>query len=513
MADLRPYQQEAVDAVLTAFEMHSSVLLVLPTGTGKTVVFATVAEALRPRGRVLVLAHREELIRQAAEKFAEWTELSVAVEMAEERAADSGADVVVASVQTLARPARLARFHPDDFGLVIVDEAHHVVAGTYRRIMSHFGAAKVLGVTATPDRLDGQGLGGIFSTRAFSYELRDAIEDGWLSPIRQRAVVVDGLDLSAVRTVAGDLSEGDLERVMTQEAPLHGIAAPLARFAGQRRSLVFASTVKHAHALADVLGRYVGPEAVAVLDGGSPRDVRRATLADFEAGRRQFLVNCLLFTEGFDCPGIECVAVARPTKSRALYAQMAGRGTRTAPGKRDVLILDFKGNAGRHTLVNTFDVLTAAKDPDVEQRAQARMNSDDRVTILDALADAEREIALERRRELVFGVKSRLVEIDPFAVLGLHVAPGRWGGLPVTDRQLAVLERNGVASPMDRGQAHALIQAIVSRTREGLCTYRQARTLLRYGYDPDSTFDDARELLDALARNGWRRPITSEAIA
>jgi superfamily II DNA or RNA helicase len=506
-AGLRVYQREAVAAVLAALVTHRGVLFVAPTGSGKTTIFTAIAEARRPHGRILVLAHREELLRQAAARIGEHTALSVGVEMAEARAG-LDADVVVASVQTLSRPARLARFAPDAVGLVVVDEAHHAVASTYRRVLDHFTAAKVVGCTATPDRLDRVALGKVFEVAAFCYELRDAIEDGWLVPIRQVQVVLDGLDLSRVRTTAGDLNEGDLERVVTQDGVLHGIAQPVAKHAGTRPTLVFAVTVAHARALGEVLGFYAGPGRVAALSGDDDREHRRETLAAFLAGEVQYLVNCELFTEGVDLPPTSCVAMARPTKSRALYAQMIGRGTRLHPGKTDLLVLDFAGNAGRHALVSTFDVLSGARDAEVEQRAQALMNARPDLDILGALAEAEVAVATERRRAIQLGVHTRLVEVDPFAVLGVHASPGRWGGAPITAKQVAVLERAGIPiAGLDRRQASAIISELHRRMGAGLCTFRQARVLLRYGYDPEVGFEEAGRLLDALAAHGWRRPV------
>lgn len=502
--ELRLYQRQAVDGTLAALAKHRSALIVAATGTGKTTVFMAIAKALRPHGRILVVAHRDELIQQARARIESGAALSVAVEMAEARAVDSSADVVVASVQTLTRERRLAGFARDAFGLVIVDEAHHATAATYRRILDHFAGAKVLGVTATPDRLDGRGLGAVFETVPFVYEIRDAIEDGWLVPIRQARVVVEDLDLSRVRRTAGDLNEGDLERILTEDGALHGIAQPLVKHAGDRFTLVFAVTVAHARELAEVLGFYAGPDRVAVVVGADDRELRRRTVRAFAAGEVQFLVNCMVLGEGFDCPSIACVAVARPTASRALYAQMIGRGTRPAPDKRDLLVLDFAGNAGRHHLVSTFDVLSGSADPDVERRAQAAMNAGD-VTILDAIAAAEAEIAAERRRAAQLEVRARLVDIDPFTVLGVHAAPGRWGGLPMTDKQRALLERAGLPTgKLDRGQASALIDELLQRSRDRRCTYKQARTLLRFGQDPDVPFEEASRLITAIAANGWR---------
>jgi superfamily II DNA or RNA helicase len=510
--DLRDYQREGIDAVLSALHSHRAVLFVAATGTGKTQMFVKIAEHLRPQlGPVLVLAHREELIRQAEARVRECTDLSVEIEMADNRA--GAADVVIGSVQTLSRAARLERFAPDAFGLVVVDEAHHTPATSYRTILDYFVNAKVIGCTATPDRLDGQGLGGIFDVCAFQYEIRDAIEDGWLVPIRQQRVIVDHLDLSAVRRTAGDLNEGDLQQVMTTDASLHGVAGPLVRHAGNRPTLVFGVSIAHAQALAEVIGFYADAHRVAVLVGSDDRDERRQTLQAFAAGEIQYLVNCMLFSEGYDQPRIACVAMARPTSSRALYAQAIGRGTRPAPDKRDLLVLDFVGNSGRHRLVNTFDVLSGARDAGVEQRAQQLMNTED-VTMLDALATAEAEIAMARRRAIQVNVAARVIDVDPFDVLGVRPAPGRWGGVPMTDKQRVVIERAGIPTAgLDRGQASTIIDQLRQRTEAGRCTYKQARTLLRHGYDPDVSFAEATRIITVLAANGWRRPSPGVMVA
>ena len=327
---LRPYQDEGVAAALRELEAHRSTIVVWPTGAGKTVLFARVAAAFAARGqRTLFLAHREELIRQAVEKLAVWApDLRIDVEMAESRATVHGlfgSSVVVASVQSITRQARLTRFPRDWFGLVVVDECHHATAASYHTILDHFAAARVLGVTATPDRGDETALGLVFESVAHVVEIRDAIESGWLCPVRQKAVIVDGLDLSRVRTTAGDLNEGDLERVLTEEEPLHRIAQPIVELAGTRKTLVFCATVEHARQMSEMIARYAaeaGRGRSTYLHGGSDDLTRSGTLREFaQGGPVQYLCNCALFTEGFDAPHIECVAVARPTKSRAFYSQ------------------------------------------------------------------------------------------------------------------------------------------------------------------------------------------------
>jgi superfamily II DNA or RNA helicase len=343
----------------------------MATGLGKTVVAALVLDQIlnaTPARRALVVAHREELLRQARDTIESWTCRSTSLEMAQSRD-DGQGDVVVASVPSLVR--RLDRYDPRRYELLVVDEAHHIPAQTYQDILAHFPAAKALGLTATADRLDGVGLGRDFESVAFAYELRDAIKDGWLAPLRVRRVAAE-IDLATCRVTAGDLNEGDLERIMLAEAALHAVAEPTARLTAGRSALIFAVTVAHALALAEVLGRYVGAERVLTVSGQDSRDHRRDAFARFLAGDIPYLVNVMLATEGVDLPRCDAVVVARPTQSRALFAQMIGRGTRLFPGKQDLLVLDFVGNSGRHRLVSPVDLL-GGDDEDVKTRATRRL--------------------------------------------------------------------------------------------------------------------------------------------
>src|SRR5690606_38168609 len=224
-----------------------------------------------------------------------------------------------------------------------------------REILSHFHDAKVLGLTATPDRGDGVGLGAVFDVVAYEYGIRKAIDDGYLVNIVQKSIVCADLDLSDVKTVAGDLAQGELEQRLKLDAVLHQIAGPLVREAGNRPTIVFTAGVGQAHALVDVMAGYAPVGRTVAIDGSTPAELRAERLDAFRRGDVQFLVNCAVLTEGFDAPETACVAMARPTKSRALYAQCVGRGTRLAPGKTDCLVLDFRGNAGRHRLVTPLD--------------------------------------------------------------------------------------------------------------------------------------------------------------
>jgi superfamily II DNA or RNA helicase len=522
--ELRPYQREALyggkgfPGIFKRLNEHRAALLVLPTGCGKTLVFAKVAESrVRRQGRVLVLAHRTELIEQAANRLLSDTDLvegDIGIEQASRRALDS-AHVWVASVATL-RGKRLERLPPDYFGTIITDEAHHAPAKTYRGIYERFPKAERLGVTATPDRLDGAGLFSLFGGLAYVYEIRDAINDRYLVPIRARMVFVDSIDLSQVTSHHGDLDEGQLEDVLLQQEALHGIAKPTVELSGERTTLVFANGVQHAHQLAAVINGYAPGQAVA-LDGDTDDAVRRVTLRDYLRGQFRYLVNCALFTEGVDLPPVSCIVMARPTESRALYAQMAGRGTRLlgrtledsiAAGKSDCLILDMVGNAGRHRLVCALDVLDSGIDEAVKKRAWAKAAEGD-VDVMAALEQAAHEEMVQQRLDIVAKVRYRVVEVDDqVALLGVRPRAGRWGGAEITGPQLEVLKRAKIkgAEKLDRGQASEVIDALKSRRQAGLCTLPQAGILLRHGLNPDVTFERASLIIDSIIKNRWHVP-------
>jgi superfamily II DNA or RNA helicase len=549
--NLRDYQQRAVDAILTELALHQSTLAVLPTGCGKTVVFSHVAQHFVKLGRVMVLAHRAELIHQAADKIGRVTGTGPDVEMgamwADLNAMWRGqSDVVVSSIQTQIAgrggKGRMTRFDPADFSLVIVDEAHHAPAASYRKVLAHYMSnpdLKVLGVTATPDRADEAALGQVFESVSFEYEIGDAITDGWLTPIEQRAVIVEGLDFSAMRTTAGDLNGADLAAAMEYEGNLHGIAHPTYELSAGRKTLVFAASVAHAERLCEIFNRHK-PGCSRFVCGTTDEVTRKRTLRMFKAGEFQILVNVGVFTEGFDEPGIQVVAVARPTKSRALYCQMIGRGTRpldglvdrhaTAEGRRDAIaasdkpaveVLDFVGNAGRHKLVSCADVLGGKYADEVIDRARENArNADGPVDVRKALDDAQAELFAEeqdRRRQAEAANRARLIAranyttetVNAFDLLDIRPERERgWHkGRQPSEKQLEVLRKNGVTNAAELSFTHAsqLIDAIFRRRDDGRCTLKQARILKRNGYDPNASFAEARQIIDRLAANGWRR--------
>ena len=508
---LRPYQDEAVRATLAALFDVRSTLIVMPTGTGKTLVFASIAQVARRRGRILVLAHREELLDQAADKIRQATGLTCGIEQGERRVDTADIpDVVVASVQSLARESRRSRFAPDAFVLVIIDEAHHATAKSYAATLDHFGRAKLVGVTATPDRLDGRALRRVFESVAYVYEIRQAIADRWLVPIRQKIVRCESLDLSQVRTLrSGDYADDGLAEVMLDEAVLHEVAGPLLDLIDARPTILFAPTVAVATALADVVNTRAGSTRAVAVSGRSSGEDRAGAIRAFAAGERQVLVNCALLTEGFDAPPTACVAVARPTKSRALYAQMIGRGTRISPetGKTDLLVLDFTGRCVDHTLMTPAAILDGdADDETIEQVGQVLARNPD-MSVDEALTLAEAEVAAMRRISALGQARYRTCDVDPFTVLGIPIGGGR--GMPATQPQIDALLRFRVDERTARSatlrQAQALLDALVRRARLKHCTYPMARQLSRFGLRSDVSFADAGRAMEAIAAEKWKR--------
>jgi len=519
---LRHYQVEAINGgrgfpgALPMLADKGSGLLVAATGVGKTTIAAHVVAAyVSQRRRVLFLAHRTELLEQAKTRFVRDTAIPhrfVEIEQGGSRATWR-APVVVASVASM-RGRRLRRWPRDHFGLIVTDEAHHSRAASYEAIYEWFGTAHRLGITATPDRADQKGLGKWHAGICFAFEIRDAIAEQFLVPVRAKLIFVDAIDLTRVKSHHGDLDERQLEEVMMRAEALHGIAKPTVELTGERPTIVFANGVGHARALADSINVYAPGQARAI-DGSASAELRRATIRDFTEGRFRYLSNCQLYTEGVDLPLASCAVMARPTESRGLFAQCAGRVLRlfgdtwadsVANGKTDALILDFCGNAGRHRLACALDLLDGSVDEKVRRRAVKRAQEEE-IDVSEALAEAEREEVVQQRLELVAQVRYRVVEVeDQFSLLGVRPRAGRWGGAAATEAQLAVLQKAKIrgAEKLDRGQASQVIDALVERRRQGLCTIAMASRLLRAGINPDLPFERAHRVIDAIAANGWR---------
>jgi superfamily II DNA or RNA helicase len=539
--NLRPYQNDAISGICQALRECDSTLLCLPTGCGKTVVFSKAAQMASKR--VMVIAHRDELISQACDKIHKLTGERPEIEKAERYSDERTmfpAKYVVASVQTLNAGVgdgkRVNRFNPDDFSLVIVDEAHHAVATSYRNVISHFQrnpSCKLLGVTATPDRADEVGLKNVFESVAYEYSLPEAISDGWLVPIRSMTARILGLDFSGLRDVGGDLHQGELSRIMEEEGQLHGVVDETLRRMGDRKVLVFTVSVAQSKLLAQIFDRHI-PNCARFISGETPPEERRQTIRDFETGKFRILCNCMVATEGFDCPSIGMVVVARPTKSRSLYAQMVGRGTRPLPGvvdgdvpdrsgaiarsgKPDCIILDFSGNAGRHSLASMPDILGGKlKERAVEIVKKIVEEADGKpVDIIAELERAEAKAQIEEKekkeaekRRLIKGrAKVDVKELESFRVYG--IAPRnepRYRVLPLSEGQKDLLRKQGVEfERLDTWKQRELFKETVRRFKQNLCSYRQAKILRRFGYSADCSFEQAKSIIDRLAQNNWSK--------
>lgn len=468
----RDYQQDCIDktwADITG-SPQAATLVTIPTGGGKTVVFAHLADRWikSGRGRVLILAHRRELIDQAAAKFERVAGYRPMIEMANSWAGGSelwrGNSVVVGSVATM-RGKRLERWNKDYFSLIITDEAHHATAPGYRSIYRWFDEAALVGVTATPDRSDKSPLGKVFTSVSFQMQILEAIRKGWLVPIRQKFVHVDSIDLTSVESnwKGDDLDETQLDAVMRRDENIHRIARPIFETAGSRPTLVFCTGVAHSKAMSDVLNSYRGGSSAYIAsylideEGGQkqyPREMREDYIDQFQKGKLQFLCSCGVFLEGFDAPPTALIGMARPTKSRSLYAQALGRGTRPLDGlvdqydtpderiaailasaKPDCLVMDFVGNSGRHKLIYADDVLFPDGEEEVRERARKKAaEREDGQNVEEAMEEAAAEIEQEHEEQRIVreteidrlrrGLAKRLLaqfhmrDVDPFSEFG-----------------------------------------------------------------------------------------------
>jgi len=569
---LRDYQQKAVASVFDKWQRHVSTLGVAATGCGKTIIFANVIAQMQPK-RALVLAHRDELIIQAKDKIEQVAGLAVEIEKADLYASTSlfhKTPVVVSSIQTqISGPKdrrRYLRFKPTDFGVLICDEVHHATSKSWKEVINYYRQnpdLRVLGVTATPDRADQEALGQVLESVAFEYGILDAIQDGWLVDITQQFVSVSSLDYSHVRTTAGDLNEGDLAKVMEMEENIQGICQPtlevmhglepktLAKipvpewrdYLGglgktPRRTIIFTVSVAQAEMGCNVLSRAI--DGVEWVCGATAKEKRRATLTRFAKGETHAVFNCGVLLEGFDNPGVEVIAMARPTKSRALYTQAIGRSTRPLPGLVDGIetsegrraaiaasakpfcrILDFVGNSGRHKLISCADVLGGKITPEAIDRAKAKAIEEGKpVKIMVTMTNAEIELQQEkekaaelarqraaaRKAHLLARAEFRSESIDPFSEDGYRPAGGvifSRDGKRFSEKQIATFRQAGYdPSHFGYKQGQAIIGKILAEPSE-----KQLKVIRRAGANPEGwSRKECSKFIDKLAKNNWKLP-------
>lgn len=517
--ELRPYQEEARVAIEREWdEGRDRTLLVLPTGCGKTIVFSMVAkDAVMQGGRVLILAHRGELLEQAADKLMSATGLGCSVEKAEQTSLYGFERVTVGSVQTLMRQKRLDQFAPDHFDTIVVDEAHHALSDSYQTVLRHFKGAKVLGVTATPDRGDRRNLGEYFDSLAYEYTLPKAIKEGYLCPIKAQTIPIK-LDLSSVAISSGDFKASDLGSVL--DPYLEQIADEMVA-AGclDRKTVVFLPLIDTSQKFRDILVRH-GFRAAEV--NGNSKD-RAEILQDFESDRYNVLCNSMLLTEGWDCPSVDCIIVLRPTKVRSLYCQMVGRGTRLSPetGKDHLLLLDFLWHVERHELCRPAHLIAA--DVDVAH-AMTKIIEDAPapLDLEEVEAHAEQDVLAQREESLAKQLdalkKRKRKNVDPLQFemsiqdqdLANYMPSFAYEMAPMSEKQAKYLDEAGIDSSAIEcsGKASLLIDRLQKRRKEGLTTPRQIRQLESRGFQHVGEWskDDASKLITRIASNGWRTP-------
>jgi superfamily II DNA or RNA helicase len=509
MIALRDYQQEAIAAIIAAARRGiQRQLVVLPTGTGKTVCFV---ELIRQRaGRSLVLVHRDELLRQTVEKLALVGLTNVGIVKAEQ---DQHAhQVVVASVQTLSRETRLARLIPN-FTTLIPDEAHHSVAESYQRVFTHCCAFEsegplVIGWTATADRGDGIGLGQAYEEIVYEKSLVEMIQRQYLCDLKAQQVQL-AVDFNTLHVRRGDFVDREAEALLlAADAPQHVLAAYQQHAAGRTRTILFTPTVKLAHAMADVFT--AGGLVAAAVDAETPIDERRAILAHFAAGEIQVVANCGILTEGYDCPPVDCVIIAKPTKSRPLYVQMVGRGTRRYPGKPNCLILDCVGVSTRHDLQTAASLFGVDPDGTITTSVVAAIGqreAEEEQRALEGRIVSQR-IDLFKTGPLGWATVSPIHFILSMATAGdLHLveAPDGWqvqhrhraGRREVLARALTVEYAMGTAEDVARKLGPAVLIDRTARWRSEPASERQLALLRRWRvpHMPTITRGEATELL------------------
>lgn len=517
--ELRPYQQQAKDAIFSEWENGiKKTLLVLPTGCGKTIVFAKVAEECVKRGsRVLILAHRGELLDQAADKIGKSTGLGCATEKAEQTCLGSWFRIVVGSVQSMMREKRLNQFPNDYFNTIIIDEAHHCISDSYQKVLRHFPDAEVLGVTATPDRGDMQNLGTVFESLAYEYTLPKAIKEGYLSPIKAVTIPLK-IDMSAVGVQAGDFKSGDIATAL--DPYLESIAEEMEKYCSNKKTVVFLPLVKTSQKFRDILNNH-GFKAAEV--NGDSKD-RAEILEAFDKDQYNVLCNSMLLTEGWDCPSVDCIVVLRPTKVRSLYCQMVGRGTRLSPetNKDHLLLLDFLWHTERHELCHPASLI--CESAEVAQKMTENMEKDAGCVIDIEEAEktasedvvAQREEALAKQLSEMKRRKKRLVDPLQFEMsiqaedLSGYVPAFGWEMAPPSDGQKKTLEKLGILPDAieNAGKASKILDRLDKRRREGLTTPKQIRFLESRGFQHVGTwqFETAKNMIDRIAGNGWRVP-------
>ena len=513
---LRPYQVECVSKIEESFLEFSRVLVTLFTGAGKTIIFSEIANKYIKSGKkVLILAHREELLDQAADKMMKFHGVDFTLIKAGKEY-DESKMFQIGSVQSLCKEDRLSKFDKDYYGLIIVDEAHHCMADTYQVIFKHFKSAKVLGVTATPNRSDGKKLAKFFETTAYEYKMEDGIKDGWLSSVIMRTGNVN-IDLSKVRTVAGDFIINELDDAITRE--FNKISKYIkSKLEHRKRILIFTPRIASAEVLAEVLKRD-GLNAEFV--SGASKN-RKEITEKFKNGDIRIICNSMLYTEGFDCPEVDCIINLRPTQSKGLFTQMLGRGTRICDGKENVLYVDFLWKTDKEIMTpcNLFaetDVLAKSMRDFLVMNANRSYEMITLAQYIDLVMGGIQKMEGARMEWVVNLEKRTLRTMSMFAYLIndrrlLEYEPTYyWEEQQPTQKQIEFIEgKCGISCKgIKKGLASKIIDIIVKRINNKKCTVKQMFFLAKNGiFDkaPEISMEDAGKIMSDIANNYWRVP-------
>lgn len=486
---LREYQRQAIDKVLAGWQDFDKQLLVCPTGSGKTIIFAHLASHfIKQCKKVLILCHREELIEQAIDKISKAVGIIADKEKAEAKASINSS-LVVASVQTLMRDNRLNFWNSNHFDLIVCDEAHHAISRSWQKVLKHFSNAKVLGVTATPDRGDNKNLGIYFENIAYEISLLDLIKQGYLAPITVKSIPVQ-INISNVKSIAGDFDDNELDSALTPYLPQ--IARAIKEHASFRKTLVFLPLIATSKRFVDICNS-IGLSAKHI--DGESKD-RHQLIKDFKHWDFDVLCNAMLLTEGYDEPDIDCIAILRPTRSRPLYAQMVGRGTRVSDTKENLLLLDFLWLHEKHKIVKPANLIAATEKQADEITELIQDKSKNGVQPSLDLRQVMTEAQVQREQRLAEELRinqkrsSKFISADEFAVL-MHdtsivdYEPAmRWENDDVTDKQKKVLLRAGIdlETVKNKGHASKIIDLIFKNQKLVLASPKQRALMKRFGY-------------------------------
>lgn len=511
---LRPYQEEAVKAIENEWESgNKKTLLVAATGTGKTCIFTKImSDNVKKGRRELILAHRSELLEQAMEKIRSMTNIPCSLEKAGSKAGDT--PIVVGSVQSFIQDKRLNEYDEDAFSDIIVDEAHHITSDSYQKILSHFPNANVLGVTATPDRMDEKALAKYFDSKAYEYPMVKAINDHFLSPISVKTIPLK-IDIRSVRQQSGDFAARELSNVLTPY--FEAIADEMNKYCKGRTTLIFTPLIETSRKFEKILKENTSFR-ICEINGKSPD--REEKIKDIRAGKYDVIINSIMLSEGFDAPNIDCIINLRATRSKSLFQQMIGRGTRLCDetGKKNLLILDFLWQTRTFDLLHPSSLI--AESEEVAKRMNILSRDGGEVDIFDLEERAKEDIVAQREAALAAQLEhmKKKATINPiqfaFSIRSMELLNYQpiygWEKDPVTEKQKTALTNFGFDMSIitTKGQASRLMSILMDRIKKGLSTPKQIQTLEKRGFKAVGcwTKDEASEMLDRLAKNRWRMP-------